>query len=60
MKQVPLRLEDELLERVERARGDVPRERWIRRVIEKELNQLGATEVHKYSDVRADRDEKED
>lgn len=30
MKQVSLRLDDELHAAIERARGDVPRERWIR------------------------------
>lgn len=35
--QVNLRLSEELLERVEAARGLIPRERWIRFVIEKAL-----------------------
>lgn len=30
MKQVNLRLDDELLARIDEARGDVPRERWLR------------------------------
>ena len=32
-----LRLEEGLLERVDRARGDVPRQRWLVRVIEAAL-----------------------
>ena len=36
-RQVPLRLEEELIEEIDRVRGDVPRERWIRRLIEQKL-----------------------
>lgn len=34
---VNVSLPDELAQRVDRARGDVPRSRWIRRLIENEL-----------------------
>ena len=37
--QVNLRLPDELLAQVDEARGDVPRERWIRRAVEAALRQ---------------------
>jgi len=37
--QVNLRLPAELLAQVDEARGDVPRERWIRRAVEAALRQ---------------------
>jgi hypothetical protein len=36
-RQIPLRVDDRLLARIEKARGEVPRERWIRRAIEMRL-----------------------
>lgn len=33
MKQISVRLNDELLAAIDRAAGDVPRERWIRNVL---------------------------
>lgn len=38
-KQVNLRLDVGLLERVDRARGDLPRERWLRRAVERALSE---------------------
>ncbi len=38
MKQVNLRLDDELYARVEEARGQVPRERWLRQAVEQVLD----------------------
>jgi hypothetical protein len=32
-----LRMDDELWDEVEEARGDVPRERWVRRLVEREV-----------------------
>lgn len=37
MKAITVRLDEALLERVDVARGDVPRERWLRRAVEQEL-----------------------
>jgi hypothetical protein len=37
MRQITLRIDDELFEKIERARGQVPRERWLRRTIERQL-----------------------
>jgi hypothetical protein len=34
MKQIAIRVEDDLLEYIERARGAVPREAWLRSLIE--------------------------
>lgn len=34
MRQVSLRLAEEVVARIDAARGDVPRERWIRRAID--------------------------
>lgn len=36
-KQINLRVPHDLLERIERARGDIPRERYLRRLIEESL-----------------------
>lgn len=35
---VMVRIPDDLRERIDAARGDVPRERWIRRVLEEALD----------------------
>jgi hypothetical protein len=37
MPQITVRLSDELRERIDTARGDIPRERWVRRVLENAL-----------------------
>ena len=38
MKRVNLELPEQLLEEIDEARGDVPRNRWIRRAIEHRLS----------------------
>lgn len=38
MKEIKVRVPPELLARVDESRGDVPRERWIRRAIESRLD----------------------
>jgi hypothetical protein len=40
-RQINLRLSTEMLEAVEKARGDIPRERWIRGVIDSALREAG-------------------
>lgn len=40
MKAMTLRMDDELWNDVEQARGDVPRERWVRRLVEREVEAL--------------------
>lgn len=37
-KQIPLRVPEDLFDRMEVARGLIPRERWIRQVIEERLD----------------------
>lgn len=37
MRTITVRMEEELLGRVDAARGDVPRERWVRRTLEEAL-----------------------
>lgn len=55
MKQVALRLDDELAAAIDRARGDIPRERWIRGALEAALE--GRTDEAKaYEVARAERD----
>lgn len=44
MRQIALRLTEDTLGRIDLARGDVPRERWIRRALEQALSGGGATE----------------
>ena len=37
MKQIQLWLSEELLNKIDKARGDIPRVRFIRRILEKEV-----------------------
>ena len=37
MKQVHIRLEDKLLKKIDKARGDIPRTKFIKNILEKEV-----------------------
>lgn len=39
VKQIPFRVTDTMLTLIDEARGDVPRERWLRRAVERALRQ---------------------
>jgi metal-responsive CopG/Arc/MetJ family transcriptional regulator len=41
LKIVTVWLPDDLLQKIDQARGDVPRSRWIKRVLERALNEAG-------------------
>jgi hypothetical protein len=47
MKQVALRLDDELAAAIDKARGEVPRERWIRERAREATVRLDASELHR-------------
>jgi hypothetical protein len=45
-KQIPFRVPRELFERIELARGQVPREVWLRQAVEMRLGNRGPLEAH--------------